>query len=1024
MSQQISDLVINLDVDTAMFKEQMARIRGQLSGMGKDADGSSDRMRKLVESQTNAIKGMGDTNARVMSEVKSQQSSTADTLKKDWEKASKAVDETHRRVAELNRKLQESQSQSAALGRDQDALTASFFRQIDGTKQLSNGMQSLGRIQEQIRAARKNGNITQQDYLTLLSHSSARIKETALAEAEAGKQKARFLQQLKSQVVAQKLSGTELLRFKAAQVGAGDAAELYIRKLETAKTATRNLGIQSAAARRELGVLVGELARGNFGALRGSGITLANRAGWIEQLMSLRGLGLAAVVGGIATAVYVLGKAWYQGSEEAVAFNRQLILTGNYASKTSAELQSMAKSLSGGGITQGAMSSALASVVGSGSFSGNAVTMIADTAAKMQASVGQSVDETIRQFKRLQDDPVQSVLELDKTLHFLTATQLEQITTLAEQGRTTDAARIAMDTYANAMRARSADIKNNLGDLESAWKWLGNAASGAWDQMLNVGRESTLKDKVESTRQQLERAQKDLDSLQRGGAADSTGYGYGRKNDSLISQQETQRVSSQKALVTRLQKELGELSEKSYQDSVTAARAAAEQKEQERQKRQFQSDQDLKRQYETSEEKHQREILRIKNSYASQSAKDEAVKRENARFAKEQASKVRKGPQYKAPVGDKAEESSQADLQALQAQLVVLQQHKAVTDVISQQRKDLWKSQAQFAVLEAAATKRQLTTQEQSLLASKSSVLAYKARVAAVGDEVVLQERLNRLNDQADKYLLQQQTKRDALLASQTKSSREVQRGLERSQLLSGQKDNPRLNEMLDAQRKTWEQEDQLRSNWQAGGQKAWADYADAATDAYSVMKDAGGQALTGLSSQLTTFLTTGKADFKSFTSSILSMLTEILVKMALVNGVKSLAGAMGWGGIEANAKGGVYSSASLSAYSGSVVDKPTFFAFAKGGGVMGEAGPEAILPLRRGANGKLGVVAGSGGGGSPVFHNTVILQNDGSATSKSSGGNEAVSKTMMKMLDQFCQDNISKSLRPGGQLFNAMKGR
>lgn len=163
---------------------------------------------------------------------------------------------------------------------------------------------------------------------------------------------------------------------------------------------------------------------------------------------------------------------------------------------------------------------------------------------------------------------------------------------------------------------------------------------------------------------------------------------------------------------------------------------------------------------------------------------------------------MRKGPQYKAPVGDKAEESSQADLQALQAQLVVLQQHKAVTDVISQQRKDLWKSQAQFAVLEAAATKRQLTTQEQSLLASKSSVLAYKARVAAVGDEVVLQERLNRLNDQADKYLLQQQTKRDALLASQTKSSREVQRGLERSQLLSGQKDNPRLNEMLDAQRK------------------------------------------------------------------------------------------------------------------------------------------------------------------------------------------------------------------------------
>ena len=43
------------------------------------------------------------------------------------------------------------------------------------------------------------------------------------------------------------------------------------------------------------------------------------------------------------------------------------------------------------------------------------------------------------------------------------------------------------------------------------------------------------------------------------------------------------------------------------------------------------------------------------------------------------------------------------------------------------------------------------------------------------------------------------------------------------------------------------------------------------------------------------------------------------------------------------NAKGGVYSSSDLSAYSGQVVDNPTFFAFAKGAGVMGEAGDHAI---------------------------------------------------------------------------------
>ncbi|MGR1954551.1 phage tail length tape measure family protein, partial [Salmonella enterica] len=94
----------------------------------------------------------------------------------------------------------------------------------------------------------------------------------------------------------------------------------------------------SAAARRELGVLAGELARGNFGALRGSGITLANRAGWIEQLMSPKGMMLGGLAGGVAAAVYGLGKAYYEGAKESETFNKQLILTGSYAGKTTGQL--------------------------------------------------------------------------------------------------------------------------------------------------------------------------------------------------------------------------------------------------------------------------------------------------------------------------------------------------------------------------------------------------------------------------------------------------------------------------------------------------------------------------------------------------------------------------------------------------------------------------------------------------------------------------------------------------------------
>lgn len=81
-----------------------------------------------------------------------------------------------------------------------------------------------------------------------------------------------------------------------------------------------------------------------------------------------------------------------------------------------------------------------------------------------------------------------------------------------------------------------------------------------------------------------------------------------------------------------------------------------------------------------------------------------------------------------------------------------------------------------------------------------------------------------------------------------------------------------------------------------------------------------------------------------------------------LTSGFSSLLGGGSsdpWAGMRvANAKGNVYTSPSLSAYSNQIVDKPTYFAFAKGAGLMGEAGPEGIFPLRRDSSGRLGVIA------------------------------------------------------------------
>ncbi|WP_097455531.1 phage tail tape measure protein [Escherichia coli] len=203
------------------------------------------------------------------------------------------------------------------------------------------------------------------------------------------------------------------------------------------------------------------------------------------------------------------------------------------------------------------------------------------------------------------------------------------------------------------------------------------------------------------------------------------------------------------------------------------------------------------------------------------------------------------------------------------------------------------------------------------------------------------------------------------------------------------------LEERLSDQQDYYAKADALRSNWNAGLQEGLTNWADSATDYASQAADAVVSTMDGLVSNISDALAGNVVDWRNWGSSILQEVSKILMNAAIVNGLKSLSGTMsgagGWigsvgdwlSGAVANAKGGVYTSANLSAYSNTIVDTPTYFAFAKGAGLMGEAGPEAIMPLTRAADGSLGVRAignVNGGGGfvySPVYH--ISIQNKGS---------------------------------------------
>lgn len=862
---QIADLVIDLSIDTADFKEQLPRVKNLLNGTAREAERAEARMKRFEESQKQAASA---TVIQTQAVVKHAQGHVS--LAEDVERA-------RLRMEALSRQMREEQVQAAALAAAQDKMAAAFYRQIDSVKQASAGLQELQRIQQQIRQARNSGGIAQQDYLALISEVTAKTRVLTQAEETATRQKTAFIRQLKEQTSRQKMTTTELLRAKAAQLGCSSAAEVYIRKMEKAGNTTHSLGLKSAAARRELGVMIGELARGNFGALRGSGITLANRAGWIDKLMTPKGLAVGGVIGGITAAVIGLGKAWMEGQEEGEAFNRQLELTGHYAGVTAGQLWALSKNLSGNGITQHAMAGSLAQVVGSGAFHGNDIGMVAKAAAQMERSVGQSVSDTISQFKRLKDDPVSAAKALDDELHFLTATQLEQIRVLGEQGRTSDAARIAMSALAEETGKRTSDIDNNLNALGSTLQTLSDWWKQFWDAAMNIGREDSLDAQIASLQEKIQRAKK-----------------FPWTKASTTGEYDQQQLDA--------------LQERKRQQDLQDAKEQAERNYQEQQKRRNAENAALNRMNETEAARHQREIARINAmQYADQAVRDAAIQRENERYEKA----IKK----KTPA-TRNDEATRLLLQYSQQQAQVEGQIAAARQSAGMATERMTEAHKQLLALQQRISDlagKKLTADEKSVLAHKDELIQALTLLDAKQQELQKQTALNDLKKKTIQLTSQlaeeeraqrQQHDLDVAMAgmgdqqrqryqSQLRLRQQYQQQLEQLERDSKQKGSygsdayrkaeqtltDSLNRKLNENRRYWQQMDAAQGEWRNGTKRAFMNFTADADNAAGTAEQMFMSAFSSMGNGLATFVTTGKLNFKSFTSSVLSDMAKILAQ-------------------------------------------------------------------------------------------------------------------------------------------------
>ena len=190
---------------------------------------------------------------------------------------------------------------------------------------------------------------------------------------------------------------------------------------------------------------------------------------------------------------------------------------------------------------------------------------------------------------------------------------------------------------------------------------------------------------------------------------------------------------------------------------------------------------------------------------------------------------------------------------------------------------------------------------------------------------------------------------------------------------------------------------------------------AESAMDLSANMGELAVSAVNRLADGFAELAVSGKANFGDLARSILADLQRMIVKalffkaiFGLFPGLEKFLG-FEKGGVVESAKGNVFAKNKIVPYaSGGVIDKPVIFPMAKGMGLAGEAGPEAILPLKRGKGGRLGVEASGG-------TNNIVVNVDASGSSVE--GDDEQAKRLGQLIGIAVQSEIVEQQRPGGLL-------
>ncbi|EOD8953367.1 phage tail length tape measure family protein [Klebsiella aerogenes] len=545
----------------------------------------------------------------------------------------------------------------------------------------------------------------------------------------------------------------DLAKFKSKGMVDTDTFELYSKRIEETRNKligfrddlkkTGQSAAQTAFAMRMIPAQMTDIVVGlstgqsPFMVLMQQGGQLKDMFGGIGPAIKGVGtyvMGLVNPFTITAAAVGVLGLAYYKGAQEQDEFYKSLVLTGNQVGKTSGQLADMAARAGAvADSTTGKAASTLNQLVSSGKVAGDSLERVTTAVIKISDATGIATEKLVSDFNDIAADPVAAITKLNDQYHFLTLATYNQIKALQDEGNQQEAARVATDAYANTMQQRANDIHQNLGLLESAWDSLGKTAKGAWDAMLNIGREQTLQDKLSTLNENIAEAQK---GQAEGGFWNGLNARFSNLPE-MLKQREA--IQSQITAEDTLNDILSE-HDKAEQKHIKT------QQEADRVNQQLLSNADIR----NEKLKQQSEFLKAGAITAEQYAKN--ISRINEMYKDPASPKGRAGSKGKAY----SEDAATRLLDQIHQQTVAMQSQLDASDKLSSATQARVKFEQQIADLKS---KTQLTADQKSILSRSDEILqAYKQQEALQSSVKTLDDYRKMQEQIAPKELRQNET--------------------------------------------------------------------------------------------------------------------------------------------------------------------------------------------------------------------------------------------------------------------------